>query len=334
MNEARLISLLTDRFPRSPQQQNAPFTADAELLRLGDELLAVTVDEFSPEEDLFSSDDPAALGANLAVATLSDLLAVGAEPAFFLQSVVLPRGVDEAFVAGLACGVRTILAAAGCSQCGGDVGCGGTWRFCGCAIGRVPGGRAVTRILPPNEHTLWVTGSLGDANMAALSGRPTPVFELRLSESRLVHRYGSACIDTSGGLFEAVWQMASVNGGLAFEVDLGLVPVAEGLAELAGEAGVPPEAALMGGAGEYELLFAVPGVPSSRLVAELDGIGATRIGTARPSERPGVTLVRDGHRRRMTACPPCARGAASLAAYVEDVIRATHELLGTKDATG
>lgn len=293
-------------------------------------MLAVTVDDFSPEEDLFTCGDPAALGANLAVATLSDLLAVGAEPAFFLQTVVAPREADEAFMTGLACGVRAILAAAGCWLCGGDVGCGETWRFCGCAIGRVPCGRAVTRVLVPGEHTLWVTGSLGDANMAALGAQPTPPFELRLVESRLVRRYGSACIDTSGGFFEAVWQLASVNPSLAFEVDLGMVPTAPGLAELAAGAGMPAEAALMGGAGEYELLFAVPAAAPAAAVAELVRAGATRVGTVRPSAEPGVAVLVDGRRRRMNAAPPCARGADSLDAYVAEVVRAAHQLVGTE----
>ena len=333
MNEARLIRLLTEGFPRSPRQQNELFGADAELLRFGDDLLAVTIDEFSPEEDLFTCGAPDALGANLAVATLSDLLAVGAEPEFFLQSVVLPHDADDAFAAALARGIRAVLAAAGCSLAGGDVGRAATWRFCGCAIGRVPGGRAVTRVLPTGEHTLWVTGSLGDANVAALSGQATPPFELRLAESRLIRRHGSACVDTSGGLLDAVWQLAAVNGGMGFEVGLGLVPMAPGVAELAAGAGLPEGAALMGGAGEYELLFTTPGAPSARVEDELLAAGATRIGTATPCSNPGVVLVIDGCRRRMGAPPPCAREAATLDAHVQDVVRATHGLLNT-DAGG
>ena len=81
MNEYELIRAMAGRFPRHPAQENEPFTCDAEIIRLGDELWGLTMDEFTPEEDRFTMEEPEILGANLANATLSDLYAAGAEPA-------------------------------------------------------------------------------------------------------------------------------------------------------------------------------------------------------------------------------------------------------------
>jgi len=330
MNERDLILALAGKFPQSRLQRNEPFTCDAELVEIGDQLWGLTLDEFTPEEDLFASDDPEALGANLATATLSDLLAAGVTPTFFMHAMSLPRQADAGFVAALTDGIRSVLGQAACSLCGGDLGTADTWRFTGFAMGPVSDNGPLTRILPTQAQTLWVTGQLGDANLAALNGSPTPRFELRLAEAELIRRYATACIDTSGGFMEALWALHTVSPGIRLTIDCDVLPLASGVVDLDRASGVPAEAALLGGAGEYELLFATPDDLTEPARSELTSV-ATPVGAARPDVDPGVIICRSGqHVAAMSAPPPCPREAASVAEHVEDVMKMAPELFGSR----
>lgn len=327
MNEQEMIRSLISRFPRSGEQLNGPFEADAEILRIGNQVWALTIDEFSPEEDLFVAATPAALGANLAVATLSDLLAAGASPRFYLQAVSVPRSAGPEFLDGLGQGIAGVLEQAGCFLCGGDIGLAETWRYSGVALGLVENGRPVTRIMPRTTQTLWVTGTLGDANLAAWQKRPTPAFELRRQAASVVARVGGACIDTSGGLADALWCLHQVNPGMEIRLQAARIPLAPGLREFARASGLPAEAGLVGGAGEYELLFTLPGELPAVVLDELAAAGATAIGTAAPAAAGTVRIEQiDGRQCQLAAPPPCPRAAASLDDYVRQVVAVARHL--------
>ncbi|MDD3925966.1 MAG: AIR synthase related protein [bacterium] len=327
MHEYEIIRRIAGAFPRHPQQQNDLMICDAEIIRLGDELWALTMDEFSPEEDLFTGDDPETLGANLATATLSDLLAAGAEPAWYMHSMTLPRQADRIWLDKLAHGIGSVLAQTGCALCGGDLGTAGEWRYCGFAMGRITQEKPLTRIIPGAPQTLWVSGPFGDANIAALTRQPTPRFELRLETVRLVRETATACIDTSGGLFDAVWLLHELNPGLCLEVAIDRIPFASGTDTAARQSGIPVEACLLGGAGEYELLFAVPDNADNAVERALYDAGATAIGTVRSDAAAGLIITRHGRLlSRMSQPPPCPRGAADMDEYIREVIAATNML--------
>lgn len=334
MTEYDLIRHLVRDLPRSPRQRNRPFECDAELVELAGGLWALSMDEFSAGEDHFGEEDPRLLGANLATATLADLLAAGAEPRFLLQALALPRDTPVAVVDGVVEGLRSVLEPAGCAVLGGDLGTAESgWRFTGCALGPVPGGRALTRRLPPVPQTLWVTGPIGDANLAAVEGRAAPRFEYRGGAAAVIRQAGTACIDTSGGLADAFWLLHEQNPAVELVVDLDVVPLARGVAEFAARAGVPPEAFLLGGAGEYELLFAAPADLPASVRARLGGLGATPVGQAVPGGPEGVTFVRGATRvGRMVGPPPCPRAASSTDEHVAAVLAMAHTLFGSGHA--
>jgi thiamine-monophosphate kinase len=327
MTEVEMIQRLIARFPRSGEQLNGPFEADAEIVRLGDQVWALTMDEFSPAEDLFTDTNPAELGANLAVATLSDLLAAGAVPRFYLQAVTVPRLADPAFLDDLGKGIASVLAEAGGFLCGGDIGMGDTWRYCGFAMGQIASGRPLTRIMPPRQQTLWTSGELGDANLAAWRKTATPVFELRLKTAALVARHGGSCIDTSGGLLDALWCLHQVNPGMEINLQADQVPLAAGLREFAQASGLPAEAGLVGGAGEYELLFTTDTGLPPEIQRELLAAGATVIGTATPAPQGKLKIHKHGrHLSTMTTPPPCPREAKSLDEYIHQVLATASHL--------
>ena len=279
MTEKETIHAISGLFPKSPQQKNALFTCDAELVSMDGQLYALSMDEFSHAEDGLNDADLYTLGANLAVATLSDALAAGSSPCFFMHAIVEPYGYEN-FGYGLAQGVREVLQTADCFLLGGDMGKSNHWRYTGVVMGKCLTPSGLTRILPRQDQTLWVTGSLGDGNLCALIPHANTRFELRLQETKKMVGIATACIDTSGGLIESVLQLQNVNPGLSFHIESCALPLDAQVRAWAKKSGMPAAGFAFGGAGEYELLFTTaPGL-------SLDF--ATAIGTVRPDEQGGV----------------------------------------------
>jgi thiamine-monophosphate kinase len=329
MNESEFIRLIASRFPRCPRQGNGLFACDAEIVPIGGRDWALSLDDFSPEEDLFTLAEPETLGHNLAVATLSDLLAAGAEPAFFMHAVSLPRETGADTVRALSDGIAAVLAQAGCFLVGGDTGMSATWRYCGYAMGPVAAPRPLTRILPALPQELWVTGRLGDANLAAFRQAPPPRFELRLAEARALWPRATACMDTSGGLMDALWTFRTLNPGLRLSVDVGAVPMDPAVAAFASASGFPAGAAWLGGAGEYELLAAAPADLDAAVRAEWLRLGLTRIGAAEPDPAGGLRLCfKNGNTRDVAGPPPDARAAATVADHAREVMERAAALFG------
>lgn len=332
MNEYDLIRSIAGRFRRSAQQRNALFECDAECLSIGGETWAISIDEFSAEEDGFDAGRPRELGASLAAAVLSDLFAAGAAPGFFLQALSLPPEPDPAFVAALCDGMAATLDRAGCALCGGDLGSSPSWRCTGVALGPIATatGAPLTRRVPPaREQALWITGALGACNAAAFARLPPPPLALRVEEAALLRRHACAAIDTSGGLADALWLMHTTSPGVRIEVDLDAIPYAPSVLPVCTAGGIPAEAALIGGAGEYELLFTTdvplpPGVP-----AQFARLGTIRLGAVHPAPA-GASLVflRPGRPPLpMRQPPPCPRAAASHAVHAAEAIAAARALL-------
>lgn len=268
------------------------FSSDAQFFETGGGEWGVTCDTFTPEEDGFSADLPRRLGANVVRGTLSDLAASGCEPSFFLQSVTWPRGAPAEWLAAFARGVKESLAEVGCRLIGGDTGEGETLSYTGIAFG--PRRRRLTRRLPGVPQRLWTTGPFGAFNAAAAAGLPAPEISRREAPS-----CATACIDTSGGFADALWQLHEQNS--AHDFVLGGVPLAA--------AGGP--ALLFGGAGEYELVFAAP--PDAPAPP-----GCLPIGEALPAHGGDGRITLDGI--PLDAPPPDPRAYPDRAAYIAAVL--------------
>lgn len=262
------------------------FGSDAQFFDVAGERWGVTCDAFSPEEDCFTLENPRRLGANLVVATLSDLYASGCRPAFFEQAVTFPRDATAAWLADFAGGVRGALAEADCRLLGGDTGQGVALAYTGIALG--PQVQKISRHFPVARQDLYVTGHLGALNAAAFTGSPTPALVRRPTPST-----ATSCIDTSSGFMDAVWQLHELNPRHAIRVAR---PPVENVAYL------------FGGAGEYELLFTAP--PGAPVPA-----GAVRVGEVVP-DAAGVTL--DGH--PVMEPPPDPRSFTGRADYVAAIL--------------
>ena len=306
MKEKEFINLICDQFDRSPKQLNVPHESDSEIIEVSGQLLAITTDEFS-KEDCFGDLTAEQLGWNMAVATISDLFAVGSNPCFYTHAISFDG--NPSFIKEFSQGVSKVLTQTGAFLIGGDLGHAESLRYCATAIGTLPTGKFITRVMKESvEQELWVTGRLGDANLSVFLNNPAPVFECRLPEAEFIRKHATACIDTSGGLIDALWALKEVNLDFKFDFTLASIPFDPKVVDYCDKSGVPPMAFLYGGAGEYELLFTVP--ENTEVT-----IKATKIGLL----TAGHGLFVDG--QEIDEAPPCPRSFTTIKDYTKEVMR-------------
>jgi thiamine-monophosphate kinase len=326
MKELDIIETLAGNLARSPAQRNARFEADAELVETDYGLLALTVDEFSAE-DLLCEGQPRLLGWNLVCATLSDLLAVGARPAFMLNSLVAGKSTGSEWIGDFAAGAGEALESFGAFMLGGDSGTGPTWRFTGVGMGFFDGGRSPRgRKVAVEAGAVLVSGALGDANLAAAGLCPPPRFEPRTEEAAALGGGEVACIDTSDGFASALEAVLRLNPGLRVEVELDALPLAAGAARAAVRARIPPEALLLGSAGEYELVALVSETRADELMAQKL---FRRVGSFRRGPDGGLFYRRGAGGSAIAHRPlPDPRGSGSVDRYRRQVIALARSMFG------
>lgn len=320
MREYDLIAKIIKELPQSNVQQNKFMSCDAEIIEFAGQLLALSIDEFSPEEDFFTDENPEMLGHNLVVATLSDLYAAGADPFVFMQALTLKKNVDASYLDKFTSGLKNALTKANCFLCGGDLSSANNWRFTGFAMGKIAGKKFLQRILPNEPQTLWVTGTLGDANFAILANKSTPKFELRNEEAQLIQQYATACIDTSSGLFDAIFCFSQQKPEQTIEIHLDQIPITNEINNFFITSTLPKEVILIGGAGEYELLFTTTNDIPTDIRKRFYELGITPIGsTYFDANTQGVLISTKLGKKRIQDLPPCPRNTTNLAEYFEQV---------------
>ncbi|MDN4503239.1 thiamine-phosphate kinase [Alteromonadaceae bacterium BrNp21-10] len=207
--------------------------------------------------------------AHKAVAVnLSDLAAMGAEPAWISLSLAMPES-DPAWLEEFSLGLQEISEYYSIQLIGGDT-VQGPLTVTITAQGFIPEGQALTRSDAKPGDALYVTGTIGDAGLGldvvqnklripvqfheTICDRlnyPTP----RVLVGTMLRRVASACIDISDGLLADLQHIldASSCGAL---INIDKLPLSQAMLE-----SVDAEASLNYGltAGDdYELLFCVP----------------------------------------------------------------------------
>lgn len=300
IHELAMIESLTRHFTRSPRQLNGLQESDAELLRLGNELiLAVTTDTIAEEITAGLYADPWLAGWMTVMANLSDIAAVGAEPLGILIAETFPGGTDPMAISRIQEGIHDACTACGTWVLGGDTNTGDRLQLTGTAVGVISGGAALTRRGIRPDDGIYCTGPLGGGNAfaaAVLSGaseRPSFMPTARVHEGRALRSVATACMDTSDGLLATLDQLGRINN-VGFE----LQPEWEaflgtGALSCARAMGLPPWLFLAGPHGEFELVFAVPdpGSAGGGSALTIGGRACPRIGRATADDRivlPGV----------------------------------------------
>jgi thiamine-monophosphate kinase len=241
----------------------------------------------------FPPGSPAAsVGHRAFAVNLSDLAAMGAEPAWALLALTLPR-VDETWLAQFSRAAGDLCRRHGVALIGGDT-TRGPLTINVTMAGIVPIGVALERGGGQAGDAVFVTGTPGDsaAGLALEQGRlhvpdamaaqilrdrflfPTPRCDVGIALRGLA----SACIDVSDGLGGDLEKLCAASGCGA-EVDAAALPVSDALGSAVGRE-LAREYALTGG-DDYELLFSVPLARLGALNAAVaQGLGPlTRIGS-------------------------------------------------------
>ncbi len=262
----------------------------------------------------FPPDCPAAsVGHRAFAVNLSDLAAMGAEPAWALMALTLPS-VDAGWLSEFARGAAALALEHGVALVGGDT-TAGPLTITVQLLGFVPSGMALRRAHARPGDAILVSGTPGDAAAGlAIAQRqlspadhvmsdylrrrfeyPTP----RCALGNALRGVASAAIDVSDGLGGDLSKLldASACGG---ELEVETLPVSEQLVRAVGRARAV-DLALTGG-DDYELCFTVPPARFAQLAAlsEAGAAPVTRIGTVVEGHglrlRRGSTVTQFSHR--------------------------------------
>ena len=259
--------------------------------------LVVTVDTLIEGVHFFADCPPAALGHKALAVNLSDLAAMGAQPAWALLALTLPHA-DDAWLAEFARGFGDLARQHGVALVGGDT-CRGPLAVSITALGQVPTGQALRRAGARPGDGVYVTGELGAAGLAVRARRgdiTLPAALARHAAQRLdwpqprvaaglaLRGFATATIDVSDGLLADLGHVCAASG-VGARLDLAAVPLPDGALAAASHD------ELLGSGDDYELCFTVPAVHEgaiSTLAAQLR-LKLTRIGLI--EAEPGLRLV-------------------------------------------
>ncbi|HEY8228936.1 MAG TPA: thiamine-phosphate kinase [Rhodanobacteraceae bacterium] len=299
--EFDLIARIRDRCAHRRSDVALGIGDDAALLDVpaGQQLVACT-DTLVAGVHFPVATAPEDIGWKSLAVNLSDLAAMGAEPAWALLALTLPDA-DARFVERFADGFAALASKHAVALIGGDT-TQGPLSITVTALGFVPRGAALTRGGAHAGDAVFVTGTLGDAAGALkllLDGRPTPAAllarlhrpEPRVAAGLALRGVASACIDVSDGLLADLGHVCAASG-VGAELDADALPLSSALVANF-DAGAYRQFALAGG-DDYELCFAVPPGCEDRVASALAAAAcsATRIG--RIVEGSGVGVLDAG----------------------------------------
>lgn len=212
---------------------------------------------------------PYDIGWKALAVNLSDLAAMGAEPAWFTLALTLPES-SEAWLTEFSHGLFDLANQYGLSLVGGDT-TRGPLTVTVQIAGYVPTGQALLRAGAGPGDRIFVSGSLGDATLVLqlLAGQlpetaqdfpdllkrlnqPQP----RIEEGCALRGIASCAIDISDGLLADLQHMLDANDSGA-EIYLQQIPYSTQVRQLLSQY---PDIrdSLLGGGDDYELCFCVP----------------------------------------------------------------------------
>jgi thiamine-monophosphate kinase len=238
------------------------------------------------------------VGHRALAVNLSDLAAMGAEPAWALLGITLPA-VDEPWLSGFSAGLDALARRHGVALVGGDT-TRGPLTVSVALAGTVPPGLALHRAGARAGDDLWVSGTPGDAaaGLAILEGslpaqgraREALLARFQLPQARValgiaLRGIATACIDVSDGLAGDLAKLCAA-GGVGADVESRELPLSAGLCSVATRAARLGYA--LGGGDDYELLFTADPSDRARLAALDAGVILKRIGAI--SGAPGVRV--------------------------------------------
>ncbi len=258
---------------------------------------------------------PAGIGRRALAGALSDLAAMAAQPGEAYLSLGVPAGLELTDALALAEGAQRLASSCGVTIAGGDVTASDSLSVTVAVVGWAQdAGALVGRDGARPGDLVAVTGTLGGsgaglallerrasaegmepavaAGLAELYASPEP----RLAEGLALSRLGAtAMIDISDGLATDAAHLARA-GGVRIELELGSLPLAGGVAEVAVQLGSDPAGFAATAGEDYELCVCLPaallnrgpGAPGGLELSSI-GCGLTQVGRVLEGP-PGLSL--------------------------------------------
>lgn len=252
--------------------------------------LVVTTDTMVVGTHFFPDDEPRALGHKLVAVNVSDLAAMGAEPAWLSLALTLPA-VDEAWLSAFAAGLSETADYYQCQLVGGDT-TRGPMSLTMVAKGTVPRGKALTRSGAKVGDYIYVTGTLGDAALGlklcqglheVSKKHQSHILQrfhypsARVALGQALRNLASSAMDLSDGLYSDIQHILK-RSNVGASIDVSRLPLSQAVKDSCNSA-TALQLALSGGE-DYELLFTVPEARRGSLDVLLSpyGIPVTCIG--------------------------------------------------------
>ncbi|MGE5857926.1 MAG: thiamine-phosphate kinase [Solirubrobacterales bacterium] len=307
-SEFDLIAAINERLPAAGPRVRVPSGDDAAVVEPR-AASAVSVDAIVDGVHFRLEDYGApAVGRKALAAGLSDLAAMGAAQGEAYVVVGAPTELRDEDLLGIAEGLAEVASRDEVSIAGGDLVSSPVLIVSVTAIGYEPGGaRFVTRGGAKPRDVVALTGEVGGAAtaLALMEGRERPgvlsedardallARQLdpipRLREGRALAAAGAtAMIDVSDGLGADAGHLAD-SSECRLKIDLERVPVAAGVAEVAGGERAALELAASGGE-DYELLVTLPPGSFESAAAAVAQAGSALIEIGYVTEGRGVSL--------------------------------------------
>jgi len=226
--------------------------------------LAVTMDTLNAGVHFPPETAPADIGWKALAVSLSDLAAMGADPAWCTLSLSLPEASED-FIDGFSDGFLSLAQQHDVALIGGDT-TRGPLSISVTAHGLIEPDSALRRAGAQVGDAIWVSGTLGGAAGALRQwqqggvmpptlrdrlDRPTP----RVALGRALRGVASSCIDISDGLLADLSHICRASG-VAAQLDAQALPSSEALRQAFDTA---TRLALQASGGDdYELCFTAP----------------------------------------------------------------------------
>ncbi len=261
--------------------------------------LAVSIDTLSAGVHFLPNCDPAAIGHKALAVGLSDLAAMGAQPAWSTLALTLPTA-DTAWIERFSAGFTALSNTHGIRLVGGDT-TRGPLSVTVQAHGLIPAGAAIRRDGARPGDLIFVSGTLGDAALALrglLAGEsvdpmlrhrldfPTPRVALGLALRGLA----TAMIDLSDGLAGDLDHILTASG-VGAELALKQLPLSPLVAEAVAKTG---DWSLPLSCGDdYELCFCIPADRADDVQALMPDCPFRRVGRIQ-TERGLICRLPDG----------------------------------------
>lgn len=257
--------------------------------------LVVTTDALIAGVHFFPGDDAGSVAWKALAVNVSDLVAKGAVPLAYVMNVALP-GLDRAWLAAFAGGLKGAQDAFGCRLIGGDTDrTPGPLSISITAFGTVSAGHMLRRsTAQPGDH-VYVTGCIGDAALGlalrsdSRGGRlveaAATYLETRFSRPHppvaivpALRACASASMDISDGLMKDFDRLCRASG-VGGVIEAPAVPLSDA-ARSAVASGAADLSALLTGGEDYEVLATIaPGAAGEfERLASAAGVRVTRVG--------------------------------------------------------